>query len=208
MSWNALVINIAVKSHWYSTGINQFSWGHALRCHSPKRPRDGSRDAHLDHEYFDLCRRVPLVFTRSCNDRHILHFPPTTWLNNGFTVFFNLPLQSFRQPHHSIFPKYCYLLEQGTLPGAFCSLPGNGNFSPLREIQKDWTKQPCKVARSAGYYGQITTGQPGWEHWPGHQRETTLSPHPEASLSSDDKLWTLPGVVLSVGLLGSHTCCK
>ena len=105
-----------------------------------------------------------MVCTGSCNDRHILHFPPTTWLNHSFNVFFNPPLPSFRQPHHSIFPKYCYLLEQGTLPGAFCSLPGNGNLSPLREIQKDRTKQPCKVARSAGYCAQITTGQPGWEH--------------------------------------------
>ena len=164
MFWNALIINIAVKSHWYSTGINQFSWGPALRCHSPKRPRDSSRDAHLDHEYFDLCWRVPLVFTRSCNDRHIFHFLPTTLLNNGFTVFFNLPLPSFRQLHHSVFPKYCYLLEQRTLPGTFCSLPGNGNLSPLRAIQKAWTKQPCKVARPAEYWGQVTTGQPGWEH--------------------------------------------
>ena len=107
---------------------------------------------------FALWGRVPLVFTRSCNDGHIFHFPPTTWLNNGFTVFFDQPLPSFRQFHQSVFPKYCYLLEQRTLPGAFCSLPGNGNFSPLREIQKDWTKQPWKVARSAGYCAQITTG--------------------------------------------------
>ena len=124
----------------------------------PKWPRDGSRDARLDHEYFDLCRRVPLVFTRSCNDRHILHFPPTTWLNNCFTVLFNRPLSSFRQPHHSVFPKYCYLLKQGTLPGAFSGLPGNGNLSPLREIQKARTKQPCTVVMSAEYCGQITTG--------------------------------------------------
>ena len=165
MSWNALVINIAVKSHWYSTGIDQFSWGPALRCHSPKWPREGSRDAHLECGYFDLCRKVPLVFTGSCNDRHILHFPPTTWLNHSFNVFFNHPLPSFRQLHHSVFPKYCYLLEQRTLPGAFCSLPGNGNFSPLREIQKARTKQPCKVARSAGYCAQITTVQPAWEHF-------------------------------------------
>ena len=158
MSWNALVINIAVKSHWYSTGINQFSWGPALRCHSRKWPREGSRDAHFEHGYFDLCQRDPAVFTRSDNDRHILHFPPTTWMNNGFNVVFNRPLPFFRQLHYSVFPKYCYLLEQGTLPGAFCSLPGNGNLSPLREIQKDWTKQPRKVVMSAEYCAQITTG--------------------------------------------------
>ena len=51
-----------------------------------------------------------------------------------------------------------------TRPGAFCSLPGNGNLSPLREIQKARTKQPCKVARPDEYWGQVTTGQPGWEH--------------------------------------------
>ena len=155
---------------------------------------------------FALWGRVPLVFTRSCNDGHIFHFPPTTWLNNGFTVFFDQPLPSFRQFHHSVFPKYCYLLEQRTLPGAFCSLPGNGNFSPLREIKKDWTKQPCTVARSAGYCGQITNdcaarlGTLG----PGHQRETyTLT----LSRSFRVFCWQTV-VVLSVGLIGSHTCCK
>ena len=53
------------------------------------------------------------------------------------------------------------------------------------------------------------TGQPGWEHVSLVTKgKYTLSPYPEASLSSADKLQTLPGVVLSVGLLGSRTCCK
>ena len=146
MSWNALVINIAVKSHWNQPIL----LGTRTKVSFRKTATRWQQNAHLEHGSFDLCRRVPLVFTGSRNDRHILHFPPTTWLNHSFNVFFNHPLPSFRQLHHSVFPKYCYLLKQGTLPGAFCSLPGNGNFSPLREIKKDWTKQPCTVARSAG----------------------------------------------------------
>ena len=164
MSWNALVINIAVKSHWCSTGINQFSWGPALRCHSPKRPRDGSRDAHLDQEYFDLCWRGPMVFYRELQWQAHSSFSPNNVTEPQFQRFLQPPSAIFQATYHSIFPKYCYLLEQRILPSAFCSLLGNGNFSPLREIQKDWTKQPCKVARSAGYCAQITTGQPGWEH--------------------------------------------
>ena len=136
-------------------------------------------------------------------------FSPNNVTEPQFQRFLQPPSAIFQATYHSIFPKYCYLLEQRILPSAFCSLPGNGNFSPLREVQKDRTKQPCKVARSAGYYGQITTGQPGWEHvglvTKGKQK---LSPYPQASVSSADKLWTLPGVVLSVGLLGSYTCCK
>ena len=91
-------------------------------------------------------------------------FSPNNVTEPQFQRFLQPPSAIFQATYHSIFPKYCYLLEQRILPSAFCSLLGNGNFSPLREIQKDWTKQPCKVARSAGYCAQITTGQPGWEH--------------------------------------------
>ena len=101
---------------------------------------------------YRLHQKFCSLFTIRCHDRDSFHFLPNNrteqLLDNVVTVLFHCPLPLFTQFHCSIIPQHCSLSDQGTVPGVFCSLPGKGNFSPIREIHKDQTKGSCKGASS------------------------------------------------------------
>ena len=99
------------------------------------------------------------------------------------------PLPSFRQlPIPSSHSTVTF--SSTALPGAFCSLPQNGNFSPLRNSEY-WTKWPCKGAISGEHCWWITAVRPGWNRFSlVTKQKRALPPHPEASPSSPSTLST------------------
>ena len=68
-----------------------------------KCPRDGSRDAHLEH--CTIWPKGSSCFYVKTQRKRRFSFSPITVLNNVFTVLFHCFLQSFRHLHNSIFPK-------------------------------------------------------------------------------------------------------
>ena len=123
----------------------------------------------------------------------------------------------FLQPPSAIFqatspfrlPKI--LLSVGTENSSRCLLQSSREWKPF-SIKRN-SERPNKTAMQSCEACWVLRTSHDWAarvgtRWPGHQRVTTLSPYPEASLSSADKLLALPGVVLPVGLIESHTCWK
>lgn len=79
-------------------------------------------------------------------------------------------------------PTILLSLEQGTLPSAFCSLPGNEIFSLIREIRKDQTKGPWKAQGLMSTVDE-STAQPGWNCFPLVTKEKhAFSPSPDGRL--------------------------
>ena len=90
------------------------------------------------------------------------------WTTTGQRCHHFVPLPSATFQATSLFhhPTACSLSDQRTIPSVFCSLAGNGNFSPIREIHIDQTKGSCKATSSGEYHTWILTAQPGWNSLP------------------------------------------
>ena len=69
-----------------------------------KFPRDGSRDAHLEHCIICWPKGSSSFYVKTQRNRRF-SFSPITVLNNVFTVLFHCFLQYCRHLHNSISPK-------------------------------------------------------------------------------------------------------
>ena len=87
-------------------GIDHFSCWPALRCHSPKWPRDGSRYAHSEHTVLWAWPQGSFRFYCEMQWQAQFSFSPTTWLGSIFITLFHCPLPSFRLLHHGISPQH------------------------------------------------------------------------------------------------------
>ena len=133
------------------------------------------------------------IFTNNFIEQHVHHLVPLPSATLQTTSSFHLP-------------KTFYLFEQRIVPGAFCSLPGNWIFFPLREFCKHWNKWKCEGAMSGEYSGWIRTSQPSSNCLYRVIKQTWSSVILMGDCAvSVDQFQTLPQVLLSVGLIGSST---
>ena len=151
----------------------------------------------------------PIKFLQflSKNKRHIFHF-----------------LQELRSTTYSLFCSntFCYFLGNFIIPSSpnflshwakncsRCLLQSSRElkFFPLKEFCKDWNKWKFEGAMSDEYSEWIRTSQPSCNSFAWSSKKHAALPYP------DGRLWVfcwliLYGfhqVLLSVGLIGSHTC--
>ena len=87
-------------------------------------PRDGT------HSLLMAWLKGSLPFCPKMQWRACFSLSPHNITGRCLHRFLSLPSATFLWFHHSVVPQHGSLLEQRTLPAVWCSLPGNGNFSP------------------------------------------------------------------------------
>ena len=103
MFWSAVLNTTAINTHWYSTGINHFSWLNSDVI--PQNSHEMAAEMHTWNTVLFALSKGSSSFYVNTQRKRRFSFSPITVLNNVFTVLFHCFLQYCRHLHNSIFPK-------------------------------------------------------------------------------------------------------